>query len=177
MLIKGIGRIKFEPEDKTKKHVLQSSWKKTAMILCEDNLAEYYSWFVEKRFGLKLNKPLRGSHITFINDRGIEVPKFAEISNLYDDKTINFYYEPIPITNGEHWWLRAYCPDAEKIRVLCGGKATPYFNMHLTLGYANDRNIDHSEYILRISKMFNIISYEPRKEFEKHEIIDFGKDC
>ena len=62
------GKILFEPENKTKKHMAQASWKKIAMILFEGDVAEYYSWFMKNRFNLELNKPLRGAHVTFIND-------------------------------------------------------------------------------------------------------------
>jgi len=33
---------------------------------------------------------------------------------------------------------------------------TPFFNFHITLGYVNDKNLEHSKYILRTIKKFNI---------------------
>jgi hypothetical protein len=50
----------------------------------------------------------------------------------------------------------------------------PYYGLHLTLGYANEKNFEHSEYILRQCKMFNLISNEPRKSFNDHDIKDFN---
>jgi hypothetical protein len=70
-----VGKIVFEPENKTKKHEAQSSWKKVAMILFEGDIAEYYSWFMKSRFNLNLDKPLRGAHVTFINDRFSDLNK------------------------------------------------------------------------------------------------------
>ena len=43
------GRIGFEPEDKTNKHLLQSSWKKIAMVFINGDICEYYSWFIKKK--------------------------------------------------------------------------------------------------------------------------------
>lgn len=43
MLIEGIGTIKFNVQNKTKKHEEQSSWKKVAIIHTYDDLVEYYS--------------------------------------------------------------------------------------------------------------------------------------
>lgn len=172
MLIKAKGVLEFEPEDKTKKHKSQASWKRVAMIRTNDDLCEYYSWFIRTRFNLTLNKPLRGSHVTIINDAEREVPLFGEAAKVFNGKEIDFYIDPEPRTNGEHWWLRVYCKDAEAIRMSCGGSATPFFAFHLTLGYANEKNIAHSNYILECCKFHQIISSEPRKPFEEHQIYD-----
>ena len=62
------GNIRFDVEDKTKKHLNQASWKKIAMVMVDGEICEYYSWFIKRRYNLSLNKPLRGAHISFIND-------------------------------------------------------------------------------------------------------------
>ena len=66
--IKGI--LEFDPINVTKKHDNQSSWKKVAIVRFEndDDTWSYYAWFLKKRFNLNLNKPLRGTHLTIIND-------------------------------------------------------------------------------------------------------------
>lgn len=174
MLVKVNGILVFEPENVTRKHERQSSWKRIAMIKTNDELSEYYAWFIRKRFNLELNVPLRGAHLSIINDKDIEVPNFDKAKEVYDGEIVPFYIDIEPRTNGEHWWLRAYCPDAEKIRVLAGGTPIPFFTFHMTIGYANNKWIDHSNYILDMSKKFELISSEPRKPFEEHEIIEFS---
>lgn len=62
------GRIEFEPENKTRKHGLQSNWKKVAMVMFDSDIEEYYRWFFEKRFNIKFFSTIRGAHVTFIND-------------------------------------------------------------------------------------------------------------
>jgi hypothetical protein len=173
MLIKAKGIIEFEPKDKTKKHASQASWKRVAMIRTNDDLCEYYAWFIKKRFNLELNKPLRGSHVTFINDAERETPYFEEAKTLFDGKEITFYIDPEPRSNGEHWWLRVYCTDAESIRTVSGTTHIPYFAFHLTLGYATHLRLEHSMYILEICKRHQIISSESRQSFESHKIIEF----
>ena len=108
--------MEFQPPNKTKKHNAQASWKRVAVILTNDELHNYYAWFIKKRFNLELNKPIRGSHVTFINDSERETPNFDEGAKLFDKKEIVFYIDPSPRTNGEHWWLRVWSPDAESIR-------------------------------------------------------------
>jgi len=63
------GRIEFDPGIKTKKQEKQSSWKKVSLVVLNDDTSKYYSWFLMKRFGLILNPPIRGSHLTIINYR------------------------------------------------------------------------------------------------------------
>jgi hypothetical protein len=198
MVIKAKGKIKFEPENKTKKHENQD-WKKIAMIMVNGDIDDYYGWFLLKRFNpagfglidgevinnmvvnapkkdmpISLNfiKNLRGPHITFISDR-INSKIFEQAKEQFDNKEITFYYEIEPRTNGKHWWLRIHCPDAEIIRESMGLSKEPYFGFHLTIGYVNEKNISHSEYIYRSIKKFNILSNEPRKPLSAHRIISF----
>lgn len=173
MLIKIKGILDFEPEDVTKKHLNQSSWKRVAIIKTDCDLDRYYAWFIKKRFNLDLNKNLRGTHISFISDK-MDKYIFNQVSSLFNRKEIDFYLETEPRSNGKHWWLRVYCPDAEIIRSACGLTKEPYFPFHLTIGKANEKNLSHSEYILRQCKQFELISNEPRKLFESHKIINFN---
>lgn len=176
MVIKVKGIIEFEPEHKTKKHLKQSEWKKNALILTNCDLEMYYAWFLKKRFNLILNKTIRGPHISFISDRIEEQEKldiFNKAKEKYDGKEIVFYHELEPKSSGEHWWLRAFCPEAEDIREEAGLTRIPYFSFHLTLGYANEKNIEHSKYVLEQCKKFELISSEVRKPLETHTIYEF----
>jgi hypothetical protein len=172
MLIKAKGILDFNLDDVTKKHKLQSSWKRTAMIKTGCDLSEYYAWFLKKRFNLELNRNLRGSHISIINDR-IESTIFEQGAKVFSGKEIEFFYELEPRSSGKHWWLRVNCPDAESIREAIGLSRDPYFGFHLTIGHANERNIEHSQYILRQCKMFNLLTNENRKPLENYEIKEF----
>ena len=169
MVIKVKGIIEFDPEDKTKKHKEQSAWKRVAIIKTYCDIDKYYSWFLKKRFNLELNRSLRGAHVTFISDK-LERTICDEASILFNKKEIDFYIELEPRSNGQHWWLRVHCPDAENIRNVMGLCKIPYFGFHLTLGHANEKNIPHSEYILRQCIKFNLTSNDNRKPLNDHEI-------
>ena len=171
MLIKATGILDFNLENVTKKHHAQSSWKRTAMIKTDCDLERYYAWFLETRFNLKLNKTIRGSHISFINDR-MDKDTFEQAAKMFHGKEITFYYEIEPRGTSTHWWLRVYCPDALNIREVMGLTREPYYSLHLTLGYVNEKYRDHNEYILRQCKRFELISNLPRQPFESHEIIE-----
>jgi hypothetical protein len=155
-MLKMESKISFFPENKTRKHNSQSSWKRTAIAEIEGDIHLYYAWVLENRFNLKLNKPLRGAHVTFISDI-VNSKIYEEVASIFDGRIMSFEYNPAEIrTNGSHWWLKVYSTDAENLRVACGLDPKPFFNFHLTIGHANEKNIEHSKYILDCIKMFNL---------------------
>jgi hypothetical protein len=154
--IKGI--LEFDPINVTKKHFSQSSWKKTVMVRFDDDLCSYYSWFIQKRFNLKLNRPLRGTHMTIVNDRITDIDSYIEAKKLFDKKEITIKYDPTIIRGNKkgHWWLKSDSNDASNIRRVMGLNPDPYFGYHMTIGIANELNLIHSNYIIDQCIRFNI---------------------
>jgi hypothetical protein len=172
MVIKVKGILQFQPKNVTKKHEAQKEWKKVAMIMLKCETESYYSWFIRKRFNVNILKTLRGTHVTIISDI-IDNDIYEQATKMFNGKEISLYYDIVPKTDGKHWWLRVYCPEAEAIRESIGLSKAPYFGFHMTLGYVDDKYLPHSKYIFNIIKLYDIIPYEPRKSLEEHEIIEF----
>lgn len=155
-LIKVRGILDFAPMDRTRKHRSQSSWKRTAMIITKCEIDQYYAWFLKKRFNLELNRNLRGTHISIINDR-MSQEDFEMGSKIFNKKEIDFFYDPKDInSSGKHWWINISCPEAESIRESMGLSRIPFYGFHLTIGHANERNEAHSEYIINQIKKFGL---------------------
>lgn len=156
--IKLKGRILFDPINKTKKHELQSSWKIIAMIMITGEVSEYYAWFIKKRFNLTLNKPLRGAHISFINDKVTnisgstheeKIAMWESLKKKYNGKEIEVVLNVDVRTNGKHWWLNIPEEDRVEIHSIRNeiGLGRPNFGLHMSLGYASERQLEHSNYI------------------------------
>lgn len=153
-----IGKILFDPDNVTRKHNRQADWKRIAMVKFDGEITEYYAWFVERRYGLTLNRPLRGAHVTFVNDSIKEIrggdKKWKEVKKKWNKKEIEVILNPDVRTNGEHWWIRIdQTPELWQIREELG-LDKPFWSFHMTIGYANERNIDQSEYILNLIQKF-----------------------
>ena len=155
--IKIKGKILFDPEDVTNKHVNQSSWKIIAMVLFDGDICEYYAWFIKKRFGLTLHKPVRGAHVTFVNDSMRDLSqgglltdkeineKWEKVKNKWDGKDIEVYIHLTPDTDSLesddcHWW---FIVPHEQRKVLQDirdelGLGRPFFGLHMTIGRAVD---------------------------------------
>lgn len=166
MFLKSKGIIEFSPEDITRKHKNQSSWKRVAIIKTDCDIDQYYAWFLKKRFNLTLNKNLRGAHITFISDK-LDQNIFEMGEKIFNGKEIEFIYDIEPRSNGEHWWLRAWSQDAENIRQSLGLDRTPYFDFHITIGHVNEKNLEFSNYILRQCKRFELITNEKKPTLDQ----------
>lgn len=174
------GKILFEPPNKTKKHLAQASWKKVAMVVFEGDIAEYYAWFLKQRFNLELNKPLRGAHITFINDSIDDINNrvgtveekealWEKLKNKWDGKEISVILNLRPFSDINHWWLIVDHKNRTELHNIRAeiGLSRPYFGLHMTIGYANEKNIAHSEYINSLNeKGFIEINHDYRMESE-----------
>jgi hypothetical protein len=155
MLYKTKGVLKFSPEDITNKHINQSPWKRVAMIILDGELDRYYAWFINQ----------------FISDR-VDMDKFNEIAEKYDNTEVELYYSIEPFTNGKHWWLRTFCLDIEPIREEMGLDKYPHFGIHLTLGHVSNTQLPHGEYIKEVCDAYGLLNNQPRKPFGEYIIID-----
>lgn len=160
------GKIGFEPEDKTNKHLSQSSWKKIAMVFIEGDVCEYYAWFLQKRYNITLNKPIRGAHVSFINDSMRDLTQnndkseeeilqlWEDVKTKWDGKEIDIVLDLNPKTDDRIWWLNIPNEEREGLQAIRNelGLGRPYFGMHMSIGYANEKNIEQSVYIHELIK-------------------------
>ena len=164
--IKLISKIHFDVENKTKKHVNQSSWKKVAMVNFSGDADTYYAWFINKRYNLVLNPPIRGAHISFINESFNDIVKnnkislseaiklWNEVKAKWDKKSLPISLNVSPNTNGKYWWVNISEDSAIDLQAIRNelGLGPPYFNYHMTIGYANEKNLPHGMYIHNLIK-------------------------
>ena len=165
-------RIEFEPTHYSKKHEEQATWKSVAMVRTECDLHSYYAWFLRKRFDLFLIPPLRGSHVTFINEI-VDPKEFEKAKKQFHGKYLTFYYDPVPKSNGAYWWLRVWSPDIDAIRISMGLSKDPYYGLHITIGYPKKTEVKFSHYILEKCKEFNLIEYEPKMPLSEYKIVKY----
>lgn len=162
-IIKLSGRVLFDPKDRTSKQYRQSDWKKVAMVLLEPKLrwtekgiTDYYAWFIERRFNVRLKKPLRGAHVTIVNDRESDIKgDWKEVKKKWNGKTIDIYLNVDPFfdikkrgSNVLDWWLTVpeeHGSEMYSIRKELGLREKPYFGLHMTIGTAFDTYPDFSE--------------------------------
>lgn len=162
-ILKYNGTIVFDVDNVTKKQLSQSSWKRLAFVMLpESDILEYYRWFVLKRYNLKLNKPLRQAHISFLNDsindimlglnctEEVAQQKYELFKNKWDGQNIDIYLDVDVRANNKFWWLNIpeiYRKELHDIRKDIG-LSRPYFGLHMTIGTVKESDKDFNQYII-----------------------------
>ena len=146
---------KFKNFDiRTKKHAKQA-WKTTAGVEFKDDTCAYYGSMVYRTHGIKLVQPLRGPHITVVND------KFADSSlntNEFNKMIKSLYGQELtfevdienPTTDGKYWWFPVTSAESHMLRYILGLNPEPFFGLHLTIGYPTDKMEEQAKYIHRV---------------------------
>lgn len=173
-IIKVKGKLVFDPPDKSNKHKAQSSWKKVAYvdIGTHNDICGFYRWLIKKRFNLLLNSPLRGAHVTFINDKIQEIggeDNWLKLKQKWNGKMVEIELDLNPKTDDVNWWLTV-TEDSRKLLHDIRNEVDlgrPYWGLHMTVGYAGISyddtfengmgkvardNIAHSKYIHSLAK-------------------------
>jgi hypothetical protein len=149
-LIETTGKIVFDPQ---REDSFAPWW---AMIELDCDMCGYYQWFLKKRFGVKLQKPLWGPHVSFVRGEECDKDKWGYIKALWNNIPVGFSYNPNVRTNGNHWWMNVQCEQIEQLRIELGLPRDSHFNLHLTIGSSNELNKPHSQYIHDICLAFDL---------------------
>jgi len=149
------GYICFDPRSLTNADKMFKPFWMIIKLYKDDNTREYYEWFIKKRYGLILQRPAFGAHISVIRGETIDKNIWNFYKEKYNNKDIKFYHKNELRTNGKHWWIKVYCDFVEDIREKMGYLRKGLFGLHLTLGMPILRQEVYSFYIHQ-----NILKYE-----------------
>jgi hypothetical protein len=74
---------------------------------------------------------------------------WEDVKAKWDGKEIDIVLDLNPKTDDRIWWLNIPNEEREGLQAIRNelGLGRPYFGMHMSVGYANEKNIDHSVYI------------------------------
>lgn len=137
--IKISGKVLFDPENVTNKHERQSEWKKVAMVVIPGDVHKLYAWFITKRYNLPLHPPLRGAHITFINDREADMNgKWEEVKKKWQGKEVEVILSVDPRSDELNWWLNVVEEHRKGLHDIRAelGLGRPHWGLHMTVGTA-----------------------------------------
>lgn len=101
----------------------------------DDDFSRYYAWFC--RFVGGWDLPLNGCHITII--AGEKEEKIISPSDIpYLGQEVEFFYDPVVMTEGRSFWINVKCPTADFIRNKIG-LPCKWRGYHVTLGNLKNR--------------------------------------
>jgi len=148
-LLKHPGKIIFDPQpikDSTNS-MFKPFW---IIVTIDDDLREYYSWFLKRRYRITVQRPAWGAHISVVRGEITTQENWEYWKNIYNNKNIEFEHELIPKTNGGHWWLKINCEELFELRTNMEYKKDPHWSFHLTLGMSVPQHQERTLYIMRL---------------------------
>lgn len=127
--------VKVFPDDRKRiKKKKKPNEEQTIVANVSNDMSHYYSNFLFKEYGLLLEPPPFGSHVTINN--GIELIQDLELHMPYlkelNGKKIKIQYEPIIKRHWEFFVVKVYSDDFNEIRKRLGLSVKESF--HITIG-------------------------------------------
>jgi hypothetical protein len=82
------------------------------------------------------------------------VNAWEETKKKWHGKNIPLVIDLDPRTDGRTWWFNIPHEERELLQSIRSelGLGKPFFGMHMSIGYANEKNIEHSEYLHELIK-------------------------
>lgn len=109
----------------------QNPW--WVIVECPKDIMDYYHYWLEREEGVKLNKPLFGSHISVV--RGEEPAESSKhLWKVCHEEEVEFAYSHEIMNNGEYYWLEIDCMKLNELRETLGLEEKVQFGFHLTIG-------------------------------------------
>lgn len=127
---KSTGILIFDPTTRQTKHY-RDWW---VILSCDDEIAAYYRYWIQRELDITLQRNLWGSHISII--RGEKPKKNTECWKKDHKTKVSFSYTPEALQhNDTHWWLKIFDIESlSTIREFYGLSERPAISFHLTIG-------------------------------------------
>ncbi|MEO1269749.1 MAG: hypothetical protein AAFX99_16810 [Myxococcota bacterium] len=124
------GTLDFDPRDLS--GAQGAPW--WLIVRTQDEPRRYCAWWVETVYGVRLQRPRWGSHISVI--RGLQPPpRRRQDWGKRNGERVVFTAALDGLTcHRGTWWLPVRCPRLERVRIELGLDPTPTIPLHWTLG-------------------------------------------
>lgn len=128
--INGFGYFKLNPKRPGLKRRISDNW---AVINVDNQISNYYCWWMKRQYGFDLHRPMYGSHVTIFNDKDRikDKTKFLSTIGKYENMKIKFSYSPVVEQHWKFFVLPVKCEQMEELRYSVG---LPILNFHITIG-------------------------------------------
>lgn len=134
-LIKAKGFVEVFPKDRSCLKVKKKAHEEQTIVVQVDNdFSLLYASFLMKKFGVMIERPSFGTHITVNNGRfeiqGLDLKK--DYLNSLNGKEVEFEYNPEVYLYWEFFAVKVYSKELDQIRVNLGLPPMEFF--HITIG-------------------------------------------
>lgn len=134
-LAKAVGVIEVFPVDRERIKKKKKPFEEQTIVLkVDDDLSRLYGWFIQKQWGLRLEYPSFGSHVTINNGmtaiQNVEAKK--EYLKCIEGRRLSVEYDPDYYRIGDLFAVRVYSAALNEVRQRLELPVRDFF--HITIG-------------------------------------------
>lgn len=125
--------------------------KSRIVVDVSPDILDYYHFFIERHFWIKLQKPLHGSHVTIYNKKFHKDVDWQR-AVYYDGEKVDFQYDPYVIQGGYTkgfimFYLKVYSEELDKMKKeLNIIENDNWRGHHITIGQSGKGGSQHRPY-------------------------------
>ena len=133
-VVKCSGKIIFRPNRPGLKKS-HRSFDNGVILKVDNGITEYYSWWLNRKFGISISKPAWGTHITIVNDRD-RVKDFAAFEvakKKFNNKIASVGYD-VRLKKQWQFWVIEVLPSPELVEIRKSLGLREDYPFHITIG-------------------------------------------
>lgn len=128
------GKFFFSPHRPGLKK-LHRSFHNGIILKVDNSITDYYSWWLDRKFGVQLSKPAWGTHVTVVSDRDrlSSFDQFNLLKNKIDQKIIKIEHK-VEVRKQWQFWILDVVPSDELISIRRALGLKENIPFHITIG-------------------------------------------
>jgi len=122
--------------------------KQRIVVDTSPDIIDYYHWFIERHFWIRLQRPLHNAHVTITNKKHHNNVNWQR-AMYYDGKRVDFRYDPYVIQGGYTkgfimFYLKVYSKELDNMKKdLNIVENDGYRGLHITIGSSGKSGSNH----------------------------------
>jgi hypothetical protein len=128
------GKFFFSPKREGLKKT-HRSFDRGIILKVDNGITDYYSWWLWRKYGIRVSKPAWGTHVTVVSDRDRvrDIAAFEQLKKELDSTYVKLHYN-VNIEKHWHFWVLPVIPNhaISKIRNELGLRND--YPFHITIG-------------------------------------------
>ena len=111
------------------------SFDRGVILKVDNGIVEYYSWWLWRKYGIKVSLPAWGAHVTVVNDKDKvkDVNKLKDLEKRFAGKIIQLSHE-VELKKQWQFWVLMVKPTKEMVEIRRELGLRENYPFHITIG-------------------------------------------
>ncbi len=128
------GKFIFSPQRPGLKKI-HRSFDNGIILKVDNGITDYYSWWLNRRYGITLSRPAWGTHVTVVNDRDRvkNTKAFEDLKKRFNGKIVRLGHH-VALKKQWQFWVLDVSPSPELIEIRRDLGLKEDYPFHITIG-------------------------------------------